>query len=61
MLFCVMKIGDSTFQWYLTVILSYRNWIYYFRSMVLPAVIILVKLVFCLDLIIVHSRIIIFG
>jgi hypothetical protein len=48
-----MKIGDSNFQWYLTVILIYRNWIYYFRSIVLPAVIILVKLVFCLDLFIV--------
>jgi hypothetical protein len=61
MLFCVMKIGDSNFQWYLTIILIYRNWIYYFRSNVLPTVIILVKLVFFLDLFIVHSSIIIFG
>jgi hypothetical protein len=41
--------------------LNYRNWIYYFRSYALPAVIILVILVFCLVLFIVHSRIIIFG
>jgi hypothetical protein len=59
-MFCVMKLGDSNFQWCLAIMLNYRNWIYYFRSCALPAVIILVILVFCLVLFIVLYRIIIF-
>jgi hypothetical protein len=56
-----MKMFESNFQRCTVVLLSYRNWISYFRGIIFPAVITLVMIKIYFDLIIVHSKFIIFG